>query len=142
MKNTEKWFGELLESYKNDFDFRLEALVFELTEQISKKLKDNKMSRKKLAEKLNVSPAAVSKILNGNPNFTIRTLLAMADALKTELSIEFITRDMTSSESKHMSTASEDKIEDTKLESTEKFRKIDLADTPAPWIINAATSAA
>jgi len=42
MKSTEKWFGELLDSYKDDFEFRLEALVFELTEQISKKLKDEK----------------------------------------------------------------------------------------------------
>ena len=82
MKNTEKWFGDLLESYKDDFEFRLETLVFELTEQISKKLKEEKISRKQFAEKLNVTPAAVSKILNGNPNFTLSTLLAMADALK------------------------------------------------------------
>lgn len=142
MKNTEKWFGELLDSYKDDFEFRLEELVFELTEQISKKLKEEKISRKKFAEKLNVSPAAVSKILNGNPNFTIRTLLSMADVLKTDLSIEFKAKDMTSSESKNMSTAAEDKIEDARVESIEKFRKIDLADTPAPWVINAVTSAA
>jgi transcriptional regulator with XRE-family HTH domain len=142
MKNTEKWFSELLDSYKDDFEFRLEELVFELTEQISKKLKEEKISRKRFAKALNVSPPAVSKFLNGSPNFTIRTLLLMADVLKTELSIEFKAEDVTSSEFKHMSTASEDKIEDTKVESTENFRKIDLADTPAPWVIDAVTSAA
>ena len=58
MKNTEKWFGELLDSYKNDFDYRLEGLIFELTEQISQKLKEGKITRKKFADALNVSPAA------------------------------------------------------------------------------------
>jgi len=57
MKTTEKWFGELLDSYKDDFEFRLEALVFELTEQISKKLKEKKISRKQFAEKLGISLA-------------------------------------------------------------------------------------
>ena len=131
-----------IDSCKDDFEFRLEEIVFELTEQISKKLKEEKISRKQFAESLNISPAAVSKFLNGSPNFTIRTLLSMADVLKTELSIEFKMEDVTSSEFKHMSTASEDKIEGTKLESIENVRKIDFADTPAPWLIDAVTSAA
>jgi transcriptional regulator with XRE-family HTH domain len=87
--STEKWFSEVLETFENDFDFRLEGIIFELTEQICKRMKGRDINRKKLAETLNVSPAAVSKILNGNSNFTIRTLLSLADALKTELKIEF-----------------------------------------------------
>lgn len=137
MKNTEKWFGELLDSYKDDFEFRLEELVFELTEQISKKLKENKISRKRFAEKLKISPAAVSKILNGNPNFTIRTLLTMADALKTDLSIEFKEKESASSEIRSVTTASED----VRIEA-ETSNLYDLADAPAPWIIRKVTSAA
>ena len=87
--STEKWFSEILESFKDDFDFRLEGLIFDLTEHICKTMKDKNIKRKQLAEVLKVSPAAVSKILNGNSNFTIRTLLSLADALKTELKIEF-----------------------------------------------------
>lgn len=88
MKNTEKWFGDLLDSYKDDFDFRLETIIFEITEQISKKLKDSNISQKQLAEKLGIKPSAVSKILNGKSNFTLRTLLTLADALKVDLSVE------------------------------------------------------
>ena len=138
MKSTEKWFGELLDSYKDDFEFRLEELVFDLTEQISKKLKENKISRKQFAEKLAISPAAVSKILNGNPNFTIRTLLTMADALKTDLSIELKEKEKASSEVRSVTTAAED----VKIEAKETSYSYDLADAPAPWIIRNVTSAA
>lgn len=132
MKNTEKWFGELLDSYKDDFEFRLEALVFELTEQINKKLKEEKISRKQFAEKLNVTPAAVSKILNGNPNFTLSTLLAMADALKMELSIELKTKEISSPEVKRIATTSED----VQVETNRFFETSDLADTPPAWMLS------
>ncbi|HAR49057.1 hypothetical protein ER57_01955 [Smithella sp. SCADC] len=138
MKTTEKWFGELLDSYKDDFEFRLEALVFELTEQISKKLKEKKISRKQFAEKLGISPEAVSKSLNGNPNFTIRTLLSMADALKTELSIEFKGEEVTNPETKHIATAAEG----TATVPKRTFDTSDMADTPPAWMIGNTTSAA
>ena len=138
MKNTEKWFGELLDFYKDDFEFRLEELVFELTEQISQKLKEKKISRKKFAETLEISPAAVSKILNGNPNFTIRTLLTMADALKTDLSVEFKEKESASSEVRSVTTAAED----VRIEAKETSYSYDLADVPAPWMIRNVTSAA
>ncbi|HOG11156.1 MAG TPA: helix-turn-helix transcriptional regulator [Smithella sp.] len=138
MKNTEKWFGDLLESYKDDFEFRLETLVFELTEQISKKLKEEKISRKQFAEKLNVTPAAVSKILNGNPNFTLSTLLAMADALKMELSIELKRKEISSPEVKRVATTAED----AQVETKRLFETSDLADTPPAWMLTNITSAA
>jgi len=137
MKSTEKWFDELLDSCKDDFEFRLEALVFELTEQISKKLKDEKISRKQFAEKLEISPAAVSKVLNGNPNFTIRTLLTMADTLKTDLSIEFKDKATSASEVRNPTTASD--VVNT--EGPTKSFSYDLADTPAAWLIARTTSA-
>jgi len=138
MKSTEKWFGDLLDSYKDDFEFRLETLVFELTEQISKKLKEEKISRKQFAEKLNVTPAAVSKILNGNPNFTLSTLLAMADALKMELSIELKRKEISSPEVKRVATTAED----AQVETKRLFETSDLADTPPAWMLTNITSAA
>lgn len=138
MKNTEKWFGELLDSYKNDFDYRLEGLIFELTEQISQKLKEGKITRKKFADALNVSPAAVSKILNGSPNFTIRTLLSMADVLKTELSIELKGKKVSCPEVKQITTTSEV----VTIGAKKIFDTSDLADAPPAWMLNKITSAA
>ncbi len=87
--NTEKWFRNKLESFKEDFEFRLESLILDLTERISKTMEEKNLSRTKLAELLQVSPPAVTKILNGSSNFTLKTLLSLADALELGLKIEF-----------------------------------------------------
>jgi transcriptional regulator with XRE-family HTH domain len=87
--NTHEWFKDKLESLKGDFEFRLETLVLEITEKISKKMKQKKISRKDLAALLEVSPPAVTKILDGNSNFTLRKLLSLADALDLALAIDF-----------------------------------------------------
>ncbi len=89
MANKSNWFKEKLNEFQNDFDFRLEKLILDVTEKISKRIKQKKLSRVKFAEKLKVSPPAVTKILDGNSNFTLRTLLSLADALELNLKIDF-----------------------------------------------------
>lgn len=88
MKRDE-WFTKLVASYKHDFDYRLEGIIWNLTEDICRSMEALKMNRTQLANKLAVSPAAVTKILNGNSNFTLRTLLSLSDALDADLKIEF-----------------------------------------------------
>lgn len=83
-----------LESYKDDFEFRLESIILELTESICKKMKEKNIGRSKLAQLLGVSPAAVTKILNGNSNFTLKTLLSLADSLDLSLKIDFQEKDL------------------------------------------------
>jgi transcriptional regulator with XRE-family HTH domain len=86
---TKNWFKNKLDSFKDDFEFRLETLILELTEKICVRMEQKKISRTILAELLEVTPAAVTKILNGNSNFTLKTLLSLADALETEIKIDF-----------------------------------------------------
>lgn len=88
MKNT-NWFTSKLEAFKEDFEFRFEALVLDLTENICKRMAHENISRTEFAKRLSVSPPAVTKILRGNSNFTLKTLLSIADALGQELSIDF-----------------------------------------------------
>lgn len=85
----EKWFKEKLEFFKDDFDFRLETIILNITEQICEKMFDKKTTRTELAKRLEVSSAAITKILNGTSNFTLRTLLSLADSLELELNVEF-----------------------------------------------------
>jgi len=87
------WFREKLESYKDDFEFRLESLILNLTENICIKMKQKNVNRTELADLLNVSPPAVTKILNGNSNFTLKTLLSLADALEQNLEINFVEKE-------------------------------------------------
>ncbi|HDM79380.1 MAG TPA: XRE family transcriptional regulator [Deltaproteobacteria bacterium] len=84
------WFETLLKEYEDDFDFRFEYLLLNLTEQIAKIMREKNITRTNFAQRLKVSPAAVTKILRGNSNFTLRTLLAIADALERRLEINFV----------------------------------------------------
>jgi len=83
------WLKNKLELFKDDFDFRLEALILNLTERICKRMKQKNINRTRLADLLNISPPAVTKILNGNSNFTLKTLLSLSDALDQKLEINF-----------------------------------------------------
>jgi transcriptional regulator with XRE-family HTH domain len=85
---AEKWFRDLLGSLEEDFDFRLESIILDLTEKITKTMRRKGINRTGLADRLNVSPPAVTKILNGNSNFTLRTLLSLADVLEMELQVD------------------------------------------------------
>jgi len=83
------WFETMLDTVKDSFQFRLETIILDVTEQISKRMKEKHTNRTQLAKALNVSPAAVTKILNGNSNFTLKTLLSLSDALDLDLAVHF-----------------------------------------------------
>jgi transcriptional regulator with XRE-family HTH domain len=48
------------------------------------------MTRKDLAQRMNVSPGRVSQILSGDENLTLRSLAAVAEALGTRVEIHFV----------------------------------------------------
>lgn len=86
---AKSWFQKQFEALKDDFDFRLETLILNITETISENMEKKGFNRSKFAEILRVSPPAVTKILNGTSNFTLKTLLTIADALELNLKIDF-----------------------------------------------------
>jgi transcriptional regulator with XRE-family HTH domain len=86
---AKSWFQKQIEALKDDFEFRLETLILNITETISENMEKKGFNRSKFAEKLRVSPPAVTKILNGTSNFTLKTLLSIADALELNLKIDF-----------------------------------------------------
>jgi transcriptional regulator with XRE-family HTH domain len=86
---AKSWFQKQIEALKDDFNFRLETLILNITETISENMEKKGFNRSKFAEILRVSPPAVTKILNGTSNFTLKTLLTIADALELNLKIDF-----------------------------------------------------
>jgi transcriptional regulator with XRE-family HTH domain len=86
---AENWFENLEDSFQDDIDYRLEKKILQITETFCELMEQKGLKKSDLAKKLNVSPAAISKILNGTPNFTLKKLLSMGDALDTELTIYF-----------------------------------------------------
>ena len=95
---TGEWFKRKLEALKEDFEFRLETIILDLTERICAKMEQKNINRTRLSDLLNVSPPAVTKILNGNSNFTLKTLLSLSDALELDLKIDFVEKTTVSDE--------------------------------------------
>lgn len=78
-----------LEAARNTFEYRLEKNLFEVAEQVSELLECQGLTRSELAQRLAVTPAYITKLLNGNPNLTIKSLLRLSDALGQTLDIRF-----------------------------------------------------
>ncbi len=89
---TEKWFSKLLDKYKEDLEFRTEEIILDFTEKIVTMMEKKNISRAELARRLNVSKAFVTKMLNGNPNLTIKTMVSIADALECNLNLDIYTK--------------------------------------------------
>lgn len=83
-----KWFDDLLETYQDDLAFRTEAAILEFNEKIVAHMTENGISRVELSRRLGVTKAFVTKMLNGNPNLTIKTMMSVADALGCELNLD------------------------------------------------------
>ena len=58
-----------------------------IVEQLLERMKSIGLNRCKLAEKMAVSPARITSMLDGTNNFTIETLMRAADAVDGELSM-------------------------------------------------------
>ncbi len=87
---TQKSYLEtLIDDFEDDFEFKVDCKILDITEDICKALKDKGSSRADLSRRLEISKPAVTRMLNGNTNFTLKSLLKIAIALEKELDISF-----------------------------------------------------
>ncbi len=80
---------EKLSNARKTFDYRVEKVLFDLGEQVCAVMETSDLSRSELARRMEVSPAYITKLLSGNPNLTIKSLIKLSDALGQELHLEF-----------------------------------------------------
>ena len=68
--------------------YRAEGASIRFTEELLAAMKARDITRTALAEKIGTSPAYVTKILRGDTNFTLDSMVKMAHALDCEISIQ------------------------------------------------------
>lgn len=64
---------------------RLAAITAEMSSYINALLKEKEMTQKQLAEKMEVKPSVVSRLLQGSQNTTLKTLAAVEAALGEDI---------------------------------------------------------
>ena len=82
-------YESLLEEFEDDIDFKVEVKILEITEQICEAMTEKGINRSDLSKLLETSKSAITKMLNGSTNFTLKRLVKIASALNTEVNISF-----------------------------------------------------
>ena len=83
----QEWFKEQLKIYKKDPGFILDGILLDINETICSILERKGISRREFAKKLNVSPPYVTKLLRGDPNLTLKSLVKISQALGVSLDV-------------------------------------------------------
>lgn len=80
-----KQFDAIREQLKSSLDYQCEKVRIDFAAELWTLMEHNGVSRAKLAEKLGKSPPWVTKVLSGDSNFTINTMVELADAVGGDL---------------------------------------------------------
>lgn len=75
-----KSFAEIFKKAKERETYLKASIILEFTEGLYGLMQDNNITRKELAERLGTTPAYVTKVLRGDVNFTIDSIVKLAKA--------------------------------------------------------------
>jgi transcriptional regulator with XRE-family HTH domain len=90
--STETWLQKQLRSVAGQVTYETERLIIAINEEIVKQMVGQKVTRTELAERLGVDKAHVTRMLNGTPNMTLKTLASVASALGCRFSVPTLAR--------------------------------------------------
>lgn len=82
-------FANLLADFEQRDSFHIDAAKVEISEQIYQAMRNKGVTEAELSRRLGVSRAYVNKILQGNVNFTIETLVKISRALDCKFEFQF-----------------------------------------------------
>ena len=81
-------FSIIFDELENDLEFKIEETIMQFTGLIVKAMqKKNIKTKKQLAELLKISPAAVTNLLSGNENISLKRMVEIANKLDFEVKI-------------------------------------------------------
>src|SRR4030042_6804586 len=82
-----KSFKELFNEAKERDTYWSASVILNFTEGLHKTMEANGVTRSDLARRLGVSPAYITKVLRGNVNFTVDSMVRLVRAAGGEVSI-------------------------------------------------------
>jgi len=87
MNNSHKSFKELAAIARKKTPYFVQGAILDFTEDVVSRMKARELTKSELAQKLNTSPAYVTKLLSGVTNFTLETMVKVAIAVDAELRV-------------------------------------------------------
>jgi transcriptional regulator with XRE-family HTH domain len=92
MGDQQRSFSTLFTAAQEHDEYWTERASLRFTEELTRWMEQQGLSRKDLAEKIGSSQAYVTKILKGNVNFTLASMVKLTRALGAELRIELASK--------------------------------------------------
>ncbi len=87
MSNLHSTIKALFAGLEQDSEYQAECAIVDFTENMAKRIEKLGITRSELASRLDTSPAYITKILRGNANFTLKSMVRIACALESDLKI-------------------------------------------------------
>jgi transcriptional regulator with XRE-family HTH domain len=81
-------FADLYREAKEHDDYWVAGLVHDFTEALARRMEEQGVSRAELARRIGTSQAYVTRVLRGNVNFTLATLVKLARAVGGEVRLD------------------------------------------------------
>lgn len=92
-KYLDVWDG-MVERAEGSIQYWMHGPVVELTEDLARRMKDKKISRAELARRMGTSRAYITKLLSGDANFTLQTMVKLALAVDGMLHVHIADQDV------------------------------------------------
>lgn len=90
---TEHHYTELLHQIQDDSAFWAEVLTSEFTEELARLMEAENINRAQLAALVGTKPSYITRVLNGNTNFTALTMARLAHALGARVAVHLAPKD-------------------------------------------------
>lgn len=82
-----KKIEEFLRKARESDEYWVEGAILDFTEELATLMAKNNVSRTELAKRIGTSPAYITKVLRGNVNFTLASMVKLARALGAEIRV-------------------------------------------------------
>ncbi|HEX3067410.1 MAG TPA: helix-turn-helix transcriptional regulator [Thermoanaerobaculia bacterium] len=84
---TDTWLQSKLRKSAGHVGYEIERLLIGINEEIVAQMEAKGITRTELARRLGVDKSYVTRMLNGMPNMTLKTLVSVASALDCQVSM-------------------------------------------------------
>ncbi len=94
-------FAKLGENLEKGGRLQIDSAKLNISEQIFRAMQEKGLTEAELSRRLGTSRAYVNRVLQGNTNFTIESLVKIGLALECEIRVEFVEKAILGSAHKH-----------------------------------------
>lgn len=97
---NEKSFQDIYAEARERTSYWTADIIYSFTEELARAMEEQHISRSELSRRIRTSPAYVTKIMRGDVNFTVSTMVRLADAVGLGIEMKITSKEKIYSDKK------------------------------------------